>query len=59
MNVEQTAPALVANLLGARGRADNVGEQNRREDPVALHHRGDRSGEEIFDRIADPLVDEK
>jgi hypothetical protein len=58
MNVEQTAPALVANLLGARGRADNVGKQDRREDPVAVH-RGDRSGEEIFDRIADPLVDEK
>src|SRR5262249_16992040 len=50
MSTEQIAPALVAHLLGARGRADDVREQDGREHPVALTN-GNRSGEELFDKV--------
>jgi len=36
MRVEQIVPALVAQLLGPRGRAHDVGEQHGRKDTVAF-----------------------
>src|SRR5260370_38422799 len=58
MGVEQIVPALVAQLLGPRGRAHDVCEQHGRKDTVAFC-RGDGSGQKLLDRVTDLLVDEK
>ena len=44
VRVEQLAPAPVAQLGGPLGRADDVGEQHRRQHPVGLGRGGRRSG---------------
>ena len=51
MSVQKIAPALVAQLLGAGGRVDDIGEEHRREDAVASRH-GDRAGQEFRDRVS-------
>ena len=58
MGIEQIVPALVAQLLGPRGRAHDVGEQHGRKDTVAFCC-GDGSGQKFLDRVTDLLVDEK
>src|SRR5205814_10584123 len=49
---EQLAPRAVAELGGAYGRADDVGEEEGREHRVR-HCRGRLSGDEALDLVAD------
>jgi hypothetical protein len=58
MRFEQIAPALVAQLLGPRGRTHDVCKQYGRKDTVALC-RGDRSGQEFLDCVNDLVVDKE
>src|SRR5579872_1578220 len=58
MRIEQIMPALVADLLGSRGRADDVREQHRCQHAMAFALRN-RSGEELLDTVADLLREEK
>ena len=50
--IEQLAPAAVAELSGPLGRADDVGEQDGREDAVGLGT-GARAGEEVLDLVGE------
>src|SRR2546423_5517034 len=58
MRGEQIAPALVSQLLGPRGRTDDVGKQYGRKDTVAFCRR-DGSSQKFFDCVTDLLVDKK
>ncbi len=51
MRVEQIAPALIAHSFAPRGRADDVGKQHGRQDPVVF--RGIGSGQDSS--IASPI----
>jgi hypothetical protein len=46
--LEQLVPAAVSELAGALRRADDVGEQNRREETV-LRLRGSHAGQELLE----------
>ena len=50
VQVQQLAPSAVAELPGAKGRIDDVGEQNRSQHPVGLGGRADPR-QELLDRI--------
>ncbi|MGH2589771.1 MAG: hypothetical protein ACRDGW_03120, partial [Actinomycetota bacterium] len=50
MLVEEPRPALVAQPGGGLGRADDVGEQQRGQDPVDRRDRR-RAGEELLDLV--------
>jgi hypothetical protein len=49
---EQLVPAPIAQGCGAFGRADDVGEEDRREHPIRLRNRS-RAGEELLDLVRD------
>ena len=50
MPLEQLRPTLVAELVGALRRRDEIGEQNRRENAIRQRRRS-HAGEELLDRV--------
>src|SRR6266699_5802204 len=58
MRLEQSAPALVDQVLRPRGRTHDIRKQYGRKDTVAFC-RGDGSGQKFLDCVDDLLVDKK
>jgi len=56
VSIEERAPTAVADLCGALGRVDNVGEQHRGQRPVRLRL-VTRLGQEFLDLVDDAIGD--
>ena len=55
MGREEVSPAAVSRFHDTLGRADDVREQDRREDPIGSRGRPD-AGEELFELVQDRIL---